>query len=43
MKYIVCTSDIWWHSIDIIVMYQTVVMDVDRRLKVPYYEMPYIE
>ena len=21
MQYIVCTSDIWWHSIDIIVMY----------------------
>ncbi len=43
MQYIVCTSDIWWHSIDIIVIYQTAVMDVDKRLEVPYYEMPYIE
>ena len=43
MQYIVCTSDIWWHSIDIKVMYQTAVMDVDKRLKVPYYEMPYTE
>ncbi len=38
MQYIVCTSDIWWHSIDIRVTCQTAVTDVDKRLKVPYYE-----
>ncbi len=43
MQYIVCTSDIWWCLIDIIVMYQTAVTDVDKRLKVLYYEMLYIE
>ena len=43
MQYIVCTSDIWWHLIDVKVTYQTAVMDVDKRLKVLYYEMPYIE
>ncbi len=37
MQYIVSTSDIWWCLIDVIVMYQTVVMDVvNKRLKVPY-------
>ena len=29
--------------IDVIVTYQTVVMDVDKRLKVPCYEMLYTE
>ncbi len=31
MQYIVSTSDIWWHSIDVIVTYQTAVMDVDKK------------
>ncbi len=38
MQYIVSTSDIWWCLIDVIVTYQTAVMDVDKRLKVPYTE-----